>query len=139
MLGGTINRAEPTQYLESLQRSASDNIPLSKAETLVIGASHAEVGAWLGEKWNLDRVLVQAIRWHHEPDSADKEHWGIAALCHTANYICNVEKIGAAGDSAPLFNQTIWKRLGLAAGDISEMVDRVNEESEKSEILMAFV
>ena len=61
-------------------------------------------------------------------------------LVHTANYICNLEKIGNSGDgAAPSYHQTIWQKLGLAVRDIAEIVDTVNEESKKSEVLMSFV
>ncbi len=61
-------------------------------------------------------------------------------LCHTANYICNLEKIGDSGDStAPTYVQQVWKQLGLNIGDITDMIDEINEESTKSETLLALI
>ena len=81
---------------------------------------------------------MEAVRWHHDPLSAPKEHWELTALCHVANYVCNNQHIGDGGDlSDPGWTQAVWKGLGLSVADISQVVDQINEESKKSEILLA--
>jgi HD-like signal output (HDOD) protein len=104
--------------------------------------SHAEVGAVLGMRWHLGRDFLQVIRWHHEPRSVSisPECSELVMLCHTANYICNLERIGNGGDlPAPSFDQKVWSALGLTVSDISDIVDTIKEESKKSEILMSFI
>jgi len=128
------------EFIGAVKLAEQNHIPLSQSEIESIGADHAQVGAWLGMKWFLSNEILQTIRWHHDPEYADVEHQEIVMLCHTANYICNLEKIGDSGDStAPAFHQSIWQKLGLAVKDIAEIVDKVTEESKKSEVLMAFV
>jgi HD-like signal output (HDOD) protein len=90
-------------------------------------------------KWGLGLELLQVIKWHHNPEGAEEPYSDAPALVHTANYICNIENIGISGDTAPTFIPGVWKRLGLAVGDISDVVDKVHEEAKKSEILMSFV
>jgi len=59
-------------------------------------------------------------------------------LCHVANFVCNQQKIGDGGDLAdPGWIQGVWKELGLSVGDISAVVDEINEESKNSDILLA--
>ncbi|MBN1825065.1 MAG: HDOD domain-containing protein [Candidatus Eisenbacteria bacterium] len=127
------------EFHEALRVSRDRKIPLNEAEREVLGSDHAEVGAWLGMKWNLSSDILQVIRWHHEPEKTDVENWGLAAVCHTADYICNLEKIGDGGNAAPGFQKSVWKKLGLAVSDIQDVVEMVGEESKNSEILMAFV
>ncbi|MFH0879151.1 MAG: hypothetical protein V2A34_05525, partial [Lentisphaerota bacterium] len=75
-----------------------------------------------------------------DPECADVEHHELVMLTHTANYICNLEKIGNSGDSAaPAFQQNVWQRLGLSVRDISDVVDQVTEQSKHSEVLMSFI
>lgn len=127
-------------FLKAVRLSADKSIPLIQAENEVVGAEHTQIGAWLGMRWNLSQELLQAVRWHHEPDSADVEHRELVMLCHSANYICNLEKIGDGGDvAAPSFHHDAWTRLGLTVRDISDIVDHVVEEAKKSEVLMSFV
>ena len=128
------------EFIEAIKVSNNENIPLIDAELRVIGTDHAQVGAWLGMKWFLSTETLQAIRWHHDPESADAQNQDLVMLCHTANYICNLEKIGDGGDiTAPTYRQSVWLKLGLAVKDISDIVDSVAEESKNSEVLMSFV
>ncbi len=125
------------EFMRALKKGETDQITLKDAESVVIGESHNKVGAWLGQKWNLTDDLLNVISHHHNPDNADEKYWYLAGLVHTANYICNLEKIGCSGDAVPDVVPNIWKKFGLSVGDIPEVVDTVNEESKKSEILLA--
>lgn len=128
------------EFIKSIQVSTEKNIPLFQAELEVMGIDHCEVGAWLGKKWNLSEELVEIVRWHHDPAKVDKRFADLVNIIHIANYICNLEKLGNSGDSsAPAFQHAIWKQLGLAVQDISEIVDAVKEESKHSEILLSFM
>ena len=125
-------------FVVALRAAREQRRPLFETERESVGADHARIGAWLGGKWNLAPELVEAVRWHHDPLSAPKEHWELTALCHVANYVCNNQHIGDGGDLAdPGWTQAVWKGLGLSVADISQVVDKINEESKKSEILMA--
>lgn len=127
-----------TEFMAALLAARDGKLPLPEAEREGLGADHAEVGGWLGLRWNLAPEVLQAIRWHHEPDRADVEHQELVLLCHSANYICNLEKIGDGGDlAAPFFHQAAWTRLGLTVKDIPAVVDEVVERSRESEVLLA--
>jgi HD-like signal output (HDOD) protein len=113
-------------------------MPLFEAEHEHVGADHALIGAWLAVKWGLSDDLVQTILWHHDPSSVSQVYWEQTVMCHIANYICNQQKIGDGGDlAAPVLAQMLWKKLGLSVADISSIVDEINEESKKSDILLA--
>lgn len=125
-------------FAATLQACRDRQIPLYQLELEIIGTDHAQVGAWLGQKWKLAPEVVHCIRWHHEPANAPAESVELVQLCHAANYLCNLEKIGDSGDSvAPFFFQSVWKSLELNVSDISTIIDRVKEETAKSDILLA--
>ncbi len=126
-------------FTSALDNAKQNRIPLLQAEQQTLGVDHTEIGLWLAKKWQLSDDLVQVISMHHDPDKTTDEYWGITALCHIANYTCNQQKLGDAGDSeSPSFSEHIWKQLGLSVADISDLVDQIEEESSKSEILMEF-
>lgn len=127
-----------SEFIQSVKKSEIDQIPLYEAEKLLIGESHMNVGAWIGQKWNIADDLKNVILFHHDPDRAGSKKWGLPNLVHAANYICIVEKIGNGGDAVPQSVQTIWNRFGLTEGDISTIVEKVKEEAQKSEVLMTF-
>ena len=127
-----------TEFQAALLEARDRRMPLHEAEREQLGADHTRIGAWLSGKWNLSPELVAAVRWHHDPFSAPPEHWELAALCHVANYVCNLQRLGDGGDlTDPWWTQSVWTELGMSVSDISMVVDEINEESKKSEILLA--
>lgn len=70
-----------TELAESVKIAAARQIPLHEAETLTIGASHAEVGAYLLGIWGLPYPVIEAVAHHHSPQSvAPAEFDALAAL-----------------------------------------------------------
>jgi len=128
------------EFIHAVKLAKEKKIPLFQAEAEVMGADHSEVGAWLGQRWNLSEEVVDVIRWHHDPPKGKPDFLSLISICHIGNYICNLEKIGESGDScAPAFMHPVWKQLGLAVQDIADIVDEVKEEAKHSEILLSFV
>ncbi len=74
-------RAEYKRITEILQET---DLNALEAEESVLGVTHAEVGGWLAERWNLPDHLVEAIRFHHTPTRADKNK-DLVALIHCAD------------------------------------------------------
>ena len=58
---------------------------LIKAESMKLGITHTEAGFLLGEHWNLPEDLQAAIRYHHVPESAPREHQDLVALVALAD------------------------------------------------------
>jgi putative nucleotidyltransferase with HDIG domain len=54
---------------ESLATASAEQIPLHEAETRVIGASHAQIGAYLLGIWGLPYPVIEAVAHHHTPQS----------------------------------------------------------------------
>ncbi|MFK7915968.1 MAG: HDOD domain-containing protein [Pseudomonadales bacterium] len=64
----------------------ADDISLLTAEQHVLGFSHPELGAKLCEHWNLPSVVVETVRHHHSPESAE-HHREVVALVAWANVV----------------------------------------------------
>lgn len=114
-----------------------EKISLLEAEEKTLGADHAQVGAWLGKKWNLPDPVIAGIRWHSDPEKAPAEFTDIVNICHTAKYICTLKKIGDYGDTVPVFKGQVWKSLGLTMDEIGDIIDEIKKRSEDSETLLA--
>jgi len=59
----------PQQLARALDVAVEVGIPLHRAEKRVIGASHAEVGAYLLGLWGLPYPVIEAVAHHHEPET----------------------------------------------------------------------
>ena len=70
----------------SVAEVARERKNLLEAETIVLGFTHADIGAWLADTWNLPDTLHEVILYHHSPSLAGK-HKQQVAIIHLADYI----------------------------------------------------
>jgi HD-like signal output (HDOD) protein len=57
----------PDRVAEAKRLADADQIPMWQAERQVLGACHAEIGAYLLALWGLPIGIVEAVALHHEP------------------------------------------------------------------------
>lgn len=100
---------QPEFYLLNRMVAANPDTPVTELEQRVLCrgqaremmcAGHAQVGAWLMERWNLPPPVVTAVRHHHDPDYA-QEHAVYAQLL--------------------LLSDRMLKRYGIGDGDCAEL------------------
>ena len=68
---------------------AKDDEHLCISETDSFGLSHAEAGAWLIERWNLDSFMADSVRYHHEPAARLKSTHPLIRIVCLAHSISN--------------------------------------------------
>ncbi|MEM9753855.1 MAG: GGDEF domain-containing protein [Planctomycetota bacterium] len=66
-----LNQTLAAEYAGILEASGGDNFRLCELEIEAFGADHAKIGAALAESWKLPQLLVSAIGFHLDPESAD--------------------------------------------------------------------
>jgi putative nucleotidyltransferase with HDIG domain len=74
-----------TDLTRSIETAARLGIPLHEAETQVIGASHAEIGAYLLGIWGLPYPVIDAVAHHHTPLSVKPSEFDLLAVLATAH------------------------------------------------------
>ncbi len=84
------------EFAEILALVREEDLYIGKAEEQVLELTHAEVGHWLAEKWNLPDQLVSAIAFHHTPGRLARGT-ELPSLIHLADFLCRREKIGDGG------------------------------------------
>ena len=83
----------PAFYMESMKLAATEGLPSWQAEQRVIGASHAEIGAYLLALWGLPQRVVEAVAWHHRPSDSRVLTGKTIAMVHAANAIAHQQRI----------------------------------------------
>lgn len=93
---------------------------LVRAEYLVLGIDHAEIGALILEKWFFPIDIVNAVRWHHDPeyisetDKCLKESRMQSDIVYLSNLICQSGgDSDAAGGKLVKPPSDVLKRLGI--------------------------
>jgi len=102
----------------------SPEIAFETAEDMVLGTNHADIGARILNQWSLPPGIVNAVRWHHDPDSADQGDLTLD-IVHVANVLCLMIGIGVGRDG--LQHQpsaAVIDRLGLAPGHLEKVASQ---------------
>jgi len=77
---------ERAEDLDAAVRLAIDErIPLDEAERRVLGASHAEIGAYLLGLWGLPNTIVEAAAYHHRPRGVPQTSFDVLAAVSVAH------------------------------------------------------
>lgn len=92
-------------------------------ERRVFGYDHTEVGAFLGEKWNLPPDLTVPMRWHHRPDMCVPNR-PLVDVIHVGDYMAMSMGLGVGGDGLRYeVSENALQRLGLLPDDLIVMAD----------------
>jgi len=62
-----LHEYHPEAFLETQRLVREEGRSLLESETLVLGAGHPRVGAWLCRRWNLPEPICEGIDLHHGP------------------------------------------------------------------------
>lgn len=116
-------------YLNVLEEAKQYQRPLHEVERDILGIDHAAVGAILVERWQLPQVIIDAVRYHHDPTQADQKDPTITRYVHVANFACNNQQIKNGIDAiTESFVQSVWFDLKLSITDISIIIGEVNKK-----------
>jgi HD-like signal output (HDOD) protein len=108
-----LNRYFNNEHKRIMEIARETDLTSMEAEESVLGVSHAEVGGWLAERWNLPDHLVEAISLHHAPAKAEQNK-DLVALIHCADvFACRMAEHPVEFDKGVDFDQEALARLRL--------------------------
>lgn len=135
----------PSEFAEVLSVMREEHLYIGHAEERVLGVTHADVGSWLAERWNLPDQLEQAIALHHAPGRVEGPA-ELPSLIHLADFLCRREKIGdGGGDIMPHLDPAALRAFGIHAEPVAALKrifsygDELHTEMEKAESFMNIV
>lgn len=104
----------PEIYREVFELSKHEGITFHEAETEKLGASHAEVGAYLLGLWGLPDTIVEAVAFHHNPEICSANDFNTLAAVYVANILEHrAHAIAGTEDSEYEFDAEYMKRLNI--------------------------
>ncbi len=124
---GSFLSLEVDEIMQALRENKSTFI---QAERDSLGVDHTEIGMEMAEKWNLPESIGLAVRWHHDPDSADAgDDQPVVDLIHSANSLAHMMGYGAdIGELSRSIHNGPTKRLGFKVQQLEAIVGRTMEE-----------
>lgn len=130
-----IGKIVMEQYLHDdftsvLEYGKTHNQSFYRSETECLQFTHTDVAQWLIKKWDLPDALYFSIVNHHSPQESD-EHKEITYICHYADYLSYFSENPKKGLLPPL-DQASNEILGLSDSDISDILEKLPEEIDKT-------
>ncbi len=93
-------------------------IGMLESEMIYFGVDHATIGGWLAEHWLHPKIIVDAIRFHHFPDSALDNP--LVPLVHVAEALSNaLDLTGRKENRVSKISTLAFTQLGLIWGHSS--------------------
>ncbi len=111
-------RNDPKKLLGHV-KAPSQFIPAYEAQS---GVSHAAVGAWLLDHWNLNSFMVDAVLYHHEEPKRIETALPLVQIVYAANLLS-----GSPSPSSERF-QTAETLVGLNARELEESISLIENE-----------
>lgn len=136
-----VGKTVLSQYLEEeygeIVKLVEEGMSFDEAEAKVLGFSHTEIGGKVAEKWNLPKHLVDAIKFHHNPDSAD-DNIMMVNIVHVADAITMMIGIGMGADGMNYrMSERALEMLGLDEIGIQDLISTIVDivQSEENYLL----
>jgi len=110
---------------EAIEKIADTGVPYVAAENMVLGTDHAEVGARILTHWSFPRDVVDAVRWHHDPDFP-KTSGAAIDIVYLADLLCQTEGVGIENEHyCADLSPAVIERLGVDTSQFAEIRTRV--------------
>lgn len=75
----------PSKYNEIFSKADFLSLPVCAVEQEMLGFTHADLGAYLLNTWGLTYPIIEAVLFHHDPDSVPHGRLEIVDAVHVAN------------------------------------------------------
>ena len=112
---------------ETIEEIVERGVPFQTAEHMVLGTDHAEVGSGLLARWAFPQEIVNAVRWHHDPDMAPATH-PLIDIVHVTDVLCLMMGAGTGREGLSYEpSRSVCARLGLVHGRLELVASKAIE------------
>ena len=114
-IGYWVLRQECKEDLQcALDLARSQQIPMHEAERQVIGASHAEIGAYLLGLWGLPPAVIEAVAFQYRPTQVQQTNFDVLAALVTAETLIAADTplVPGVPDRSDPIGEDYLQRLG---------------------------
>lgn len=82
-----------SEFTQIIELTNTEKIHILEAEERVLGITHQEIGKFLAEKWDLPKVLCDALNYHHRPLKAVENKYFVSII-HLVDYMTHKLGVG---------------------------------------------
>ena len=122
ILGGFVQ-----DDLHRIEEMVAKGIAFEVAEFIVLGTDHAQIGARILEKWSFPAELVNAVNWHHDPETCEN-FCTFSDIVHVANTLGLMSGYGKSTNGVSVrVSKSVIERLGFAASDLKLLAEETQQ------------
>jgi putative nucleotidyltransferase with HDIG domain len=130
-IGKLVLGAFVKDEIQQIEAMVSKGIAFEVAEYMVLGTNHAEVGAKILEKWGFAADLVNAVKWHHDPENCENDCI-FSDLVHVSNALGIAIGRGRDRERTQVEpSQLVTDRLELKPAHLDVLLEQTVEGIEK--------
>lgn len=115
----------PAEYTNAV-KSCNNKADLPQVEETHLGATHAEVGAWMIEKWHLQSFMADAVLYHHEPVARILDALPLVKIIFVANALSRDPV-----DHDDLTFKTAREIFGFSRSDVEDLLAQGKDQVEQ--------
>jgi putative nucleotidyltransferase with HDIG domain len=125
----------PDEFEAVMRMAAGPGTILHHCEQEIIGATHADIGGLLAEKWHLPGELREAIATHHS--TGEGGHFMLNDCLFAANQISKKLSFGSAGNfNVEPLPTGVGNRFGMTMDELIADMPSLGEEVEHARIFI---
>ncbi len=83
-----------SEFNQIVELSNNEKVNITEAERNILGITHQEIGKFLAVKWDLPKILCEALNYHHSP-LAVAENKDFVSIIHLVDYMTHKLNIGS--------------------------------------------
>ncbi len=127
-------------YARAIALTNETGCSMRSAELEIFGVDHAQVSAWLCERWELPKALVHAVQFHHEPEASTGDPL-LAAVVYVADIFARVTGNGFGGEqtAVAVTDTDAWRIVTerVPTPDVELLFFQISEEMHQSADMFA--
>jgi hypothetical protein len=131
------------EFMSVVALAREKSISFHDAEQGLFDVNHAMIGEWISRTWQLPLHVTGVIKHHHQ---SPRERTGLSISGETfIDYVVladtgvRIRRYGENGDGdtyTPVMEQSLFGRVSLSEGDVHRMLDDLEEDVSRSQILL---
>ncbi len=122
----------PDQAQQALVYANEHEQALYRVERELIGFDYAEVGGMLMSHWKLPDSLVDAVRWHPQPENAESAPIETSILHIAGQLIARLETDEQTGPTDLQINSVVWEKTGLSEDVLESVINEADQFVEET-------
>jgi len=110
--------------IQTIETVVAKGVPLEVAEHMVLGTDHAEIGSQILANWSFPSDIVNAVRWHHNPERLKNSNMQ-PEIVYLSNLLCQVSE-GNSSDDRPFImpSAVVLQRLNINKDQYRAIFDK---------------